>query len=60
MQVLNDSNCCFLVVSNSEYKSHVFLKSIEVGKESISIAVYRSIFKELIEVGFDLVLSAST
>jgi len=58
--VLDDSNCCFLIVGDSKHKSHVVFKSVEVGKESISISVLRSILKELIEVGFDLVLSAST
>ena len=58
--MLDDSNCRFLVVSDSEDKPHVFLKSVEVGKESIGVAIHRSIFEELVEVGFDLVLSAST
>jgi len=59
-QVLDNSNRRFLVVSDSKDKSHVFLKSVEVGKESVSVSIYRSIFEELMEVGFDLVLSAST
>ena len=50
----------FLIVSNSKHKSHVVFKSVKVSKESISISILRSILKELIEVGFDLVLSAST
>jgi len=58
--VLDDSNRRFLVVSDSKDKSHVFLKSVEVGKESVGVSNHRSIFEELIEVGFDLVLSAST
>ena len=58
--MLDNSNRRFLVVSDSKDKSHVFLKSIKVGKESVSFSVYRSIFEELIEVGFNLVLSAST
>jgi len=58
--VLDDSNCRFLVVGDSKDKSHVFLESVEVGKESVGVSVYRSIFEELVEVGFDLVLSAST
>ena len=57
--MLDNSDCRFLIVSNSEDKSYVFLKSVKVGKESISITIYRSIFEELIEVGFNLVLSAS-
>jgi len=58
--VLDNSNYCFLVVGNSKHESYVIFKSVEVSKESISISILRSILKELIEVGFDLVLSAST
>jgi len=59
-QVLDDSNRRFLVVGDSKDKSHVFLESVEVGKESVGVSIHRSIFEELVEVGFDLVLSAST
>lgn len=58
--MLNNSNCCFLVVSDSKHESYVILESIKVGKESISVAIYRPVLKELVEVEFDLVLSAST
>ena len=58
--MLDNSNCYFLIVGDSKHKSYIVFKSIEVSKESISISILRSILKELIEVGFDLVLSAST
>jgi hypothetical protein len=58
--MLDDSNCRFLIVSYPENESHVFFEGIEVGKESVGITIYRSIFEELIEVRFDLVLGAST
>jgi hypothetical protein len=58
--MLDNSNCRFLIVSYSENESYVFFKGIKVGKESVGITIYRSIFEELIEVRFDLVLGAST
>jgi hypothetical protein len=58
--VLDNSNCRFLIVGYPENESHVFLKGIKVGKESVSITIHRSIFEELVEVGFDPVLGAST
>ena len=58
--MLDDSNCRFLVISDSKHKSHIVLKGVEVGKESIGVAVHRSVFKELMEVRFNPVLSAST
>jgi hypothetical protein len=57
--VLDNSNYYFFNISKFKNKSYIFLKSIKISKESISIAIYRSIFKELIEVEFNLVLSVS-
>lgn len=59
-QVLDNSDCRFLVVGYSENKTHIFLESIEVGEESVSVSLNRSIFEELVKVRFDPVLGAST
>lgn len=57
---MDDSDCRLFVVGNPENKSHVFFEGIEVGEESVGVPSLRSILKELVEVGFDLVLGAST
>ena len=55
--MLDNLNYYFLIISDSKNKSYIFLKSVKISKKSISITIYRSIFKKLIEVRFNLVLS---